>query len=66
MHDLDMSVYRFNLNTWQFLLAPEVGVSYDINASNSLFLSAKYNLNFKNNELSARSYLNFNIGFSWR
>lgn len=66
IHDLDMSIYRFNTDTWQFLLAPEIGVTYDLNAANSIFVSTKYNLNFKNDDLSSRSYLNFNVGFSWR
>ena len=66
IHDLDMSAYRFEINTWQFLLAPEVGLSYDIDADKSIFISAKYNINFKNDELDGMSYLNFNIGFCFR
>ncbi len=65
MQDVDMGSYRITTNTWQFLLAPELGLTYDLDAGKSLLLSVKYNANFKNTELSNRSYLSFNIGFSF-
>ncbi|OYU96470.1 MAG: hypothetical protein CFE21_08760 [Bacteroidetes bacterium B1(2017)] len=65
MQDVDMGSYRLNTNTWQFLIAPEVGVTYDLDANRSLLLSVKYNANFKNTELTNRSYLSFNIGFAF-
>lgn len=66
INDLDMNIYRWNLDTWQFLIAPEVGVSYDISPSNTLLLSVKYNLNFKTKDVPSQSYLAFNIGFGFR
>jgi hypothetical protein len=65
MQDVDMGSYRLNVNTWQFLLAPELGVTYDLDANRSVLLSVKYNANFKNTELSGRSYLSFNVGFTF-
>ncbi len=65
MEDLDMGSYRLNVNTWQFLVAPELGVAYDLDATRSLLLSVKYNYNFKNTELDSRSYLSFNVGFAF-
>lgn len=65
MQDVDMGSYRLNINTWQFLVAPELGITYDMDANRSLLLSVKYNNNFKNTELAARSYLSFNIGFAF-
>lgn len=66
IHDLDMNVYRWNRDTWQFLIAPEAGVSYDINAANTLMLSVKYNLNFKTNSMDGQSFLAINVGFGFR
>lgn len=66
IHDLDMNIYRWNRDTWQFLIAPEVGVSYDISPENTILLSVKYNLNFKTKDVPSQSYLAFNIGFGFR
>ncbi|HQQ94253.1 MAG TPA: hypothetical protein PLQ93_06845 [Bacteroidia bacterium] len=63
---LDMSIYRFTQDEWQFLIAPEAGVSYDIDASRTIFLSVKYNLNLKTKDLAGQSYLAINVGFGFR
>jgi hypothetical protein len=65
MEDLEMGSYNVNINTWQFLVAPELGVAYDLDATRSLLLSVKYNYNFKNTEEESRSYLSFNVGFAF-
>ena len=66
MKALDMNIYRFSEDAWQFLIAPEVGVAYDIDASRTVMLSVKYNYNFKSQDLSSQSYLSFNVGFGFR
>ena len=57
-----MSQYYVNTDTWQFSLAPEVGVKVAGTTGVSGFLSARYNSNFKTSELDAQSYLTLNVG----
>jgi len=57
-----MSQYYVNTDTWQFSLAPEVGVTVAGTTGVSGFLSARYNSNFKTSELDAQSYLTLNVG----
>lgn len=66
IRDLDMNIYRWNEENWQFLIAPEVGIAYDVSPSNTLHLSLKYNLNFKTNSLDGQSFLAINVGFGFR
>lgn len=66
IHDLDMNIYRWNRDTWQFLVAPEVGIAYDVSPSNTLHLSLKYNLNFKTSDMESQSFLAINVGFGFR
>jgi len=57
-----MSQYYVNTDTWQFSLAPEVGVMLAGTTGASGFLSVRYNSNFKTSELDAQSYLTLNVG----
>ncbi|HET6539868.1 MAG TPA: outer membrane beta-barrel protein [Chryseolinea sp.] len=57
-----MSQYYVNTDSWQFSLAPEVGVMVAGTTGVSGFLSARYNSNFKTSELDAQSYLTLNVG----
>lgn len=59
----DFGSFTFTNDTWQFLLSPELGLSYPITEGDKIFLSARYNQNFKNKEMNAQPYFSINIGF---
>lgn len=58
----EMGQYYVDTDTWQFSLAPEVGVRIESVGSVWGFLSARYNNNFKTSELESQSYLTLNVG----
>lgn len=62
MRDTDFGIYRIENNTWQFLLAPEVNVTFDLDANRSAYLGVRYNNNFKSNDLDGQSWISFNVG----
>ena len=57
-----MSQYYVHTDTWQFSLAPEVGVTFAGTTGVSGLLSVRYNNNFKTSELDGQSYLTLNVG----
>ena len=57
-----MSQYYVETDTWQFSLAPEVGVRFAGTTGVSGLLSVRYNNNFETSELDAQSYLTLNVG----
>jgi hypothetical protein len=59
--------FTFSRETWQFLLAPEVGILYPVNQENILYLTTRYNMNFKNDKMAAQQFISVNIGWalSW-
>ena len=52
-----------NTDTWQFSLAPEVGVRFAGSTGVPGLLSVRYNNNFETSELDAQSYLTLNVGY---
>ena len=58
----EMGQYYVDIDTWQFSLAPEVGVRVEGTTGISGFFSARYNNNFETSELDAQSYLTLNVG----
>jgi opacity protein-like surface antigen len=57
-----MSQYYVDTDSWQFSLAPEVGVRLGATTGVWGVVSARYNGNFKTSELDAQSYLTLNVG----
>ena len=58
----EMGQYYVDIDTWQFSLAPEVGVKIATGAEVSGYLSVRYNNAFETSDLDAMSYLTLNVG----
>ncbi len=56
--------FTFTRETWQFLLAPEVGIYYPLVEDNIIYLTSRYHMNFKNDEMQAQSYISLNLGWA--
>lgn len=61
----DMGVFTVTDEQWQFNLAPEVGILFDVNRRNVLALKVKYNWSADANDFGATSYLSFGIGLGF-
>jgi len=61
----DFGMFTFSRETWQFLIAPEVGVWIPVVYDNVLYLTARYNINFKNDELVGQQFISLNLGWAW-
>lgn len=62
---VNMNIYIFEINTWQFLVKPEAGFLYNISEKTSLKLGAKYYYGFKSSELESQSYITVSVGFAF-
>jgi outer membrane protein len=60
---VDMGVYRFQDDTWQFALKPEVGLLYEFNDNNGFKFGAKYYYGFEAGGLDAQSYFSLSFGY---
>jgi|SRR5687768_11340388 len=58
----EMGQFYVDIDTWQFSLAPEVGIRMGASTGVWGFLSARYNNCFETSELDGQSYLTLNIG----
>ena len=58
----DIGVFSLTDEKWQFNVAPEVGILYDLSSRNILSLKVKYNYSAKAGDFPAVSYLSFGIG----
>jgi hypothetical protein len=58
---VDMGLYRFQSDVWQFALRPEIGVLVST-PSADLLLGVKYFNGFKAKETEGQQYLSINIG----
>lgn len=63
--DNRMSQLTSRWESWQFSLAPEVGIRFGYDFGMAGYLSARYNQCFKTNDLSNQSYLSLNIGLMY-
>jgi outer membrane protein len=60
----DMNLYTYELDAWNFALAPEVGVQYSIDDATAVSISGKFNYGFKAGELDTpQSFFTLNVGF---
>jgi opacity protein-like surface antigen len=63
---VQMGLFGRTYSTWNFALAPEVGVLFPLNLNSNLYLNLKYNYGMNGSEdVEDYSYLTFNVGFLW-
>ena len=62
---LDMGMYTWNDDKWQFALAPDVGVLFPYSSFLG-FAGARYNYAFKSGDFEAQQYLEMYVGFGLR
>jgi hypothetical protein len=58
--------YDIEISTWHFASAFEAGIWVDYDAGVSGYFSARYNNNFKTDDLENQSYPSLNIGLMYR
>jgi len=61
---LDVGIYGFEEDNWQFGVAPEVGFLFPMDLGFNLLLKLKYNYAFESGDAAAVSYLGINVGFA--
>lgn len=62
----DMNLYTYELDAWNFALAPEAGIQYSIDDATAISISGKFNYGFQAGELdTAQSFFTLNVGFSF-
>ena len=66
--DTDMGILTFRQEAWNFLLAPQIGVLYDLSRDNAFSVALQYYHGFQGgSELDeAQSYLAIKLGFEFR
>jgi opacity protein-like surface antigen len=63
--ELDIGIYEFTRNQWQFAVKPEVGVIYKPMPEIGILVGAKSYNGFKTDNSSAINYIALNIGIVW-
>jgi len=63
LRNTDMGMYTIEENNWHFLMSPEAGIVFEMNASTGIKLNAKYDSAFKTSDADAFGNLNLSIGF---
>ncbi|MDB4582693.1 hypothetical protein N9164_06045 [Draconibacterium sp.] len=58
----EIGVFSLTQDKWQFNMAPEIGMLYDISRNNVLSLKVKYIYSPKAGDFPSTSYLSFGIG----
>jgi opacity protein-like surface antigen len=61
----DLGLFTDENNTWNFALAPEIGVLIPLSFSTAITAGATYNLAFKSGNSLNYSWLTFKIGFAF-
>lgn len=62
---LDVGLYSFQDDGWNWGLAPEVGVLVPLQSGANMLLNVRYNYAFEADGRGPFSYLGFNVGFAW-
>jgi hypothetical protein len=60
----DFGLYRISVETWQFLLRPELGVEVPLGPGASFLIAAKYYWAFNSSSLDGQRSLSLNVGFN--
>lgn len=61
----DVGIISIIDDEWPVMLAPEVGLTYDMGGSTLFTLSAYYNYMFARGDLDSHSYWGVRVGFAW-
>lgn len=64
VRDLDMGVFSFQRNAWQFAMKPELGALVKLAKGFNFTLSASFLNGFKSGELPTQGFFTINAGFS--
>ncbi len=62
---LDMGLYRFERDPWQFMLQPEAGVSLYTANGNAVMLTFNYYWGFETKDLDAQSFLAVGLAYAF-
>lgn len=63
---VQMGLFADTESTWNFGIAPEVGVLFPLNLNSNLYINAKYNYGLNgSSSVDDYSYLTFGVGFLW-
>lgn len=61
-----MGLFSDTYSTWNFGIAPEVGVLFPINLYSNFYVNLKYNYGLNGSaDVSNYSWMSFNVGFLW-
>jgi outer membrane protein len=63
---VDMNLYRFESDEWQFAMKPEVGLLYEVSGNTALKLAAKYYYGLETDDLESQGYFTVSVGFAWK
>lgn len=65
-----VGIVQFSNDSWEWGIAPEIGVIVPMNRDNAFIINARYNYAFTTNELGTHtynlSYIGLNVGFVWQ
>jgi len=62
----EIGVFALTEDKWQFNVAPEIGMLYDISRNNVLSLKVKYSYSPKAGDFPSMSYLSFGVGIGYK
>lgn len=58
----DFGLYRITNDPWQFMLKPEIGMSYYLSNGTALLISGEYHVGFETKDMSGQSWIALNVG----
>lgn len=58
----DFGLYRISQDPWQFVMDPEVGVTYYMSGGSALIVAARYFAAFDTQDVKGQSYIGLNVG----
>ncbi len=59
----NFGLYQVVTDSWQFAMRPELGLDFKMHHGGSMFIAAKYFLNFNTSRLDGQPWFSLNIGF---
>lgn len=62
----EVGVFQVEEDKWQFNMAPEIGMLYDMNYKAYLSVKLKYNYSMKAGDFPSQSYLSLGVGIGWK
>ena len=58
----DFGLYTVEQDPWQFLMKPEVGITYYLSNGSAVLISGEYAVAFESSEMAGQSFMALNIG----